>query len=80
MSLANTPDTALGRGRLGVVIATIVINVVVVSLLMFAPWSDWRTGAALNAVDNLLLVGFILVRGDALSLVRNCSGNHGACR
>jgi Domain of unknown function (DUF6989) len=48
------------------VIATIVINIVAVSLLTFAPWSDWRTGAALNFVDNCLLVGFVLVRRDAL--------------
>jgi hypothetical protein len=46
MSLTNTHDTALERGRLCVVIATIVINVIAVSLLTFAPWSDWRTGAA----------------------------------
>lgn len=66
MSLANIPDPALERGRLCVVIATIVINIVAVSLLTFAPWSDWRTGTALNFVDNCLLVGFVLVRRDAL--------------
>ena len=59
-------EAALERGRLRVVIATIVINVVAVSLLTFAPWSDWRTGAALNIVDNCLLVGFTIVRRDAL--------------
>ena len=48
------------------VIATILINVVAVSVLTFTPWSDWRTGAALNVVDNLLLVGFTLVRRDVL--------------
>jgi hypothetical protein len=48
------------------VLATIVINIVAVSLLTFAPWSDWRTGAALNIVDNCLLVGFALVRRDML--------------
>src|SRR6266545_1607606 len=52
--------------RLCIVIATIVVNVVAVSLLTFVPWSDWRTGAALNIVDNCLLVGFALVRQDAL--------------
>jgi hypothetical protein len=52
--------------RLYIVIATIVINVVAVSLLTFAPWSDWRTGAALNIVDNCLLIGFALVRRDTL--------------
>ena len=48
------------------VIATIVVNVIAVSLLTFAPWSDWRTGAALNFVDNCLLAGFTVVRRDAL--------------
>jgi len=66
MSLANTRDLALERGRSCVVIATIVINVIAVSLLTLAPWSDWRTGAALNFVDNCLIVGFIVVRRDAL--------------
>jgi hypothetical protein len=59
-------DSALEHERLLVVIATVVINVVAVSLLTFAPWSDWRTGAALNIVDNCLLVGFAFVRRDAL--------------
>jgi hypothetical protein len=49
-----------------VVIATIVINVIGVSLLTFASWSDWRSGAALNFVDNCLLVGFAVVRRNAL--------------
>jgi len=66
MSVTNTDDRALERGRLCVVIATIVINVVVVSLLTFVPWSDWRTGAALSIVDNCLLVGFAVIRRDAL--------------
>ncbi len=57
---------ALERGRLRVAIATIVINVVAVSLLTFAPWSDWRTGATLNIVDNSLLVGFVVLKRDAL--------------
>ena len=66
MSLTHTHDLSLERGRLCVVIATIVINVIAVSLLTFAPWSDWRTGTALNVVDNCLLVGFTVVRRDAL--------------
>ena len=44
VTLPNARDDALERGRLCVVIATIVINVIAVSLLTFAPWSDWRTG------------------------------------
>ena len=62
----NGYDISLERGRLNVVLATIVINVVAVSLLTLEPWSDWRTCAALNIVDNCLLVGFTLVRRDAL--------------
>jgi hypothetical protein len=66
MIAMNPNDTSLERDRVRVVIATIVINIVAVSLLTFAPWSDWRTGVALNIVDNCLLVGFVLVRRDAL--------------
>jgi hypothetical protein len=66
MSLTNMHDPALERGRLCVVITTIVINVIAVLLLTFVPWSDWRTGAALNVVDNCLLIGFAVVRRDAL--------------
>jgi Domain of unknown function (DUF6989) len=62
----DATDVRLERERLLVVIATIAINIVAVSLLTFAPWSDWRTGAALNFVDNCLLIGFALVRRDAL--------------
>ena len=65
MTLPDAHDPARERGRLLVVIATIVINIVAVSLLTFAPWSDWRTGAALNFVDNCLLVGFAVGRRDA---------------
>jgi hypothetical protein len=64
MSVVNAHDPKLERERLFVVISTIVINVIAVSLLTFAPWSDWRTGTALNFVDNCLLVGFALVRRD----------------
>jgi len=66
MSLVNAHDPKLERERLLVVIATIAINVVVVSLLTFAPWSDWRTGAALNVIDNSLLICFVILKRDAL--------------
>ncbi len=52
--------------RLRVVIATIVINVIAVALLVFAPWSDWRTGLALNLFDNALLLGFVWLHRDGL--------------
>jgi hypothetical protein len=66
VTLANASDATLERDRLCIVIATVVINVVAVSLLTFAPWSDWRTGAALNIIDNCLLIGFVVVRRDPL--------------
>lgn len=66
MTLTDANDLVLERDRLRVVIATIVINIVAVSLLTFAPWSDWRTGVAVNSIDNCLLVGFVLTRKDAL--------------
>ena len=66
MILSHAADPVLERGRLCVVLATVVINVTAVSLLTFSPWSDWRTGAALNLIDNCLLVSFVIVRRDAL--------------
>src|SRR2546430_9067417 len=66
MITTNAHEISLERGRLWIVLATIAINIVAVSLLTFAPWSDWRTGATLNIVDNSLLVGFVVLRRDAL--------------
>ena len=66
MSAAFTDKDSLERGRLWVVLATVIINIVAVSLLTFAPWSDWRTGAALNLIDNCLLIGFAVVKRDPL--------------
>jgi Domain of unknown function (DUF6989) len=53
------------RTRLWVILATVIINVLVVSLLTLAPWSDWRTGLALNLFDNWLLLRFAAMRRDA---------------
>src|SRR5437899_4912458 len=66
MVTTTAHEISLERGRLWIVLATIAINIVAVSLLTLAPWSDWRTGAALNVVDNCLLVGFVIFRSDAL--------------
>jgi len=66
VALISVNGSRLERARLLVVIATVVINVIAVSLLTFAPWSDWRTGVALNIVDNCLLIGFAVLRRDAL--------------
>ena len=62
-SLVGDP---LEGGRLRVVVATIAINVAAVGLLVFAPWSNWRSAVALNGIDNLLLLGFIVRRRDGL--------------
>ena len=56
----------LEQGRLRVVLATIAVNVAAVGLLVLVPWSDWRTGLALNLSDNALLLGFVILRRDAL--------------
>jgi hypothetical protein len=56
--------STLEAGRLRVVLATVIINVVAVSLLTLAPWSDWRTGLGLNLIDNALLIAFAVRRRD----------------
>jgi hypothetical protein len=55
---------AIERARLRVVLATIVVNVVAVAALTLAPWSDWRSGLALNLVDNALLLAHCLRHRD----------------
>jgi len=57
---AQTGSTA----RIGIVTATMAINVVAVAWLAFAPWSDWKTGLALNVLDNALLLAFIATYRD----------------
>jgi hypothetical protein len=54
----------LAQRRLVVIAATIGINVVAVALLTFARWSDWKTGLALNLVDNALLLGYAAAHRD----------------
>jgi len=62
----NVPSNSYDQGHLRIVVATIVINIVAVALLTFAPWSDWKTGVALNLVDNLLLLGYVAMHRDIL--------------
>jgi hypothetical protein len=57
---------SLESGRLNVVLATVFINIIGVALLTLAPWSDWKTGLALNIVDNFLLLIFIARNRDSL--------------
>jgi hypothetical protein len=66
MSHSTFSSDPLEPARLRVVLATIVLNVAAVALLTLAPWSDWRTGVALNFLDNALLLGFALWRRDGL--------------
>jgi hypothetical protein len=58
----------LERQRLTIVFITIFLNVA--SVLVFArfPWSDWRTGAALNVADNILLLIHVFRMRDLLML------------
>ncbi|MGD0252371.1 MAG: hypothetical protein ABSC01_06700 [Verrucomicrobiota bacterium] len=64
--IASLPIDPLESRRLCIVLATIVINVIAVALLTLAPWSDWKTGLALNLCDNALLLGFVVLYRDAL--------------
>lgn len=66
MQRFESPGDPLEPARLFVVLATVVINVLAVSLLVFVPWSNWRTGAALNVIGNSLLIGFAIVKRDKL--------------
>ena len=59
-------DDSLAHKRLLVIMTTIGINVVAVALLTMVPWSDWRTGLALNLVDNAILLGFVVTHSDFL--------------
>jgi len=59
------PVDPLELRRLKAVGATIVINIVAVALLALAPWSDWKTGLALNLLDNAILLAFVVHRADA---------------
>ena len=65
-AIGNLSVDPLEPKRLRVVIATIVINVIVVELLTRASWSDWKTGLALNLFDNALLLGFAYLHRDGL--------------
>jgi len=66
--ISSLPIDPLELRRLKVVLATIGINVIAVALLTLAPWSDWKTGLALNLVDNGLLLAFLVVYHDRLLL------------
>lgn len=56
---------AAERARLLVVLATILLNLVAVTLLTLAPEAAWRSGLAVALADDALLVGYVAVRRDA---------------
>jgi hypothetical protein len=59
-------DDELTHKRLRIVIVTILINIIGVAALTLAPWSDWKTGVALNLVDHALLLGFVARHRDVV--------------
>src|SRR4029077_6791947 len=79
MISTNAREISLEGGRLRVFLATVAIHVVSVSLVTFAPWSDWLTGATLNIVDNCLLVGFALVNIVEITFLRRYIFTEGDC-
>lgn len=54
------------RNRLRIVVTTIALNVITVGLLTCVTWSDWKTGIALNLVDNTLLLWYVAKQHDLL--------------
>jgi hypothetical protein len=62
--MASLAENLLDQKRLFVVASTIAINIAVVALLILVPWSDWRTGLALNLFDNGILLWFIAKHRD----------------
>src|SRR3954447_3173895 len=65
MTESESITRPLEPARLWVVLATIAINILAVSLLAYAPWSNWRSALALNLIDNWLLIRFAIARRDA---------------
>ena len=64
MRPAVDQEQSCSQSRFFVVTATMAINVLTVALLTFAPWSDWKTGVALNLVDHLLLLWYVATHLD----------------
>ena len=59
-------EDSLALTRLLIVVATIAINVITVGLLTLVSWSDWKTGVALNLIDNTLLLWYVATHRDRL--------------
>jgi hypothetical protein len=61
----GTAQSTLEQARLRVVLVTIVLNVIAVLWFAMVPWSNWRTGLALNIVDNAILIIHVIRRRDS---------------
>lgn len=61
----GTAQSTLEDARLRVVLLTIVLNVIAVVWFAMVPWSNWRTGLALNIVDNAILIIHVIRRRDS---------------
>src|SRR5580698_1003244 len=61
----GTAQSRLESARLRVVLATIVLNVIAVFWFAAVPWSNWRTGLALNIIDNVILIIHMIRRRDS---------------
>ena len=59
-------DIQNNNERLKVVLLTIVLNITAVVIFANTPWSDWRTGMALNSLDNAILITYALIRRDQM--------------
>ena len=61
--LLEIEDSLLHK-RLLLITATIGLNIAAVALLTFAPWSDWKSGLALNLLDNAILLWWVITHRD----------------
>ena len=61
----DTAQSTLETARLRVVMATIALNIIAVFWFAVVPWSNWRTGLALNVVDNAILIFHVIRRRDS---------------
>ena len=66
MNSISNDSPRLNSSRLKVVVATIFLNVFAVIIFAQFPWSDWRTGMALNLLDNMILIAYAVSRRDRL--------------
>lgn len=53
-------SAVLNQARLYVALSTIVLNVGAVLIFANLPWSDWKTGMALNLLNNAIFIAYVL--------------------